>query len=90
MRSDPAWAALDVAGQVEALIRGEPMDFVRIPASYIPGVTVIYRSGSRAAEVVTSQPSPFGAEAPSPEGQVCTKPRFSRFSVWISIDLSAV
>ena len=53
MKAEPAWAALRVAEQVQAIEQGgegEGEDGkLRIPASYTPGITLIAKAGSEAA-----------------------------------------
>ena len=65
LRSEPRWAALDVAGNVERLIedkdRGSASADGRlaIPASYLPGVTLICQTGSEAAKLLQEADSPW-------------------------------
>lgn len=70
LRTAPKWAQLDVAGQVEAMMgSGDSSgDKLAIPASYIPGVTLIAPTGSEAARKLEQATSPWSGAQHEPVG----------------------
>ena len=64
MRADARWAALDTAGHIEAMAAADDERSDRrlaIPASYIPGVTLIAASGSECAKALEEAASPWSS-----------------------------
>lgn len=69
MRAEPRWRALDVAGQVERLMASRDhgsMDRVAIPASYLPGITIVCAAGSEASRLLPDATSPWSAAEHQP------------------------
>merc|ERR1719161_1906954 len=61
------WAALDVAGQVAALgVVPCTAEYVRIPASYVAGVSLFARAGSPAAAALAAAADAYTTGAPLP------------------------
>ena len=71
MRQHARWAALDVAGHVERLMASrEGAPKLAIPASYVPGVTLICPAGSEAARCMLEAESPWSSAVHVPISEV--------------------
>lgn len=71
LRAAPRWAQLDVAAQVERLVetRGRAeREQVAIPASYVPGVTLVAHAGSECARQLQQAQSPWSDRPHEPVG----------------------